>query len=44
MSPIVDLVLLALCAFGLFAWGRNVGFQLGQLRAVKRALGHEGQE
>ena len=38
MSPIVDLVLLALSAAGLFAWGRNVRVQLGRLQAVKRAL------
>jgi hypothetical protein len=38
MSPIVDLVLLALSAAGLFAWGRNVRLQLGRLQAVKRAL------
>ncbi len=44
MSPIVDLVLLALSAVGLFAWGRNVRFQLGRLRAVKRALGSDGRE
>jgi hypothetical protein len=44
MSPIVDLVLLALCALGLFAWGRNVQLHLGKLRAVQRALGNEGQE
>lgn len=43
MSPIVDLVLLALCALGLFAWGRNVRLRLGQLRAVKHALGSDGQ-
>jgi len=39
MSPMVDLVLLALCALALFAWGRNVRLHLGQLRAVERALG-----
>ena len=38
MSPIVDLVLLALSAAGLFAWGRNVRLQLRRLQAVKRAL------
>jgi len=38
MSPIVDLVLLALSAAGLFAWGRNVRLHLGRLQAVKRAL------
>ena len=38
MSPIVDLVLLALSAAGLSAWGRNVRVQLGRLQAVKRAL------
>ena len=38
MSPIVDLVLLALSATGLFAWGRNVRLQLAQLLAVKSAL------
>jgi uncharacterized membrane protein len=44
MSPIVDLVLLALCALAFFAWGRNVRLHLGQLRAVKRALGSDGRE
>jgi uncharacterized membrane protein len=44
MSPIVDLLLLALCALGLFAWGRNVRLHLGRLRAVKRALRTEGQQ
>jgi len=44
MSPIIDLVLLALCAFGLFAWGHNVRLHLGRLRAVKRALATEGRE
>jgi len=38
MSPIVDLVLLALCAFGLFAWSRNIRLHLGRLQEVKRAL------
>ena len=44
MSPVVDLVLLALCALGLFTWGCNVRPHLHQLRAVKRALGTEGHE
>lgn len=43
MSPIVDLVLLALSAAGLFAWGRNVRLQLGRLQAVKRTL-HDGPD
>jgi len=43
MSPIVDLVLLALSAAGLFAWGRNVRLQLAQLLAVKSAL-DDGRE
>ena len=44
MSPVVDLVLLALCALGLFAWARNVRLQLGRLRAVKHALVTEDHE
>lgn len=44
MSPVVDLVLLALCALGLFAWGRNIRLHLRQLQAVRRALGSEGHQ
>jgi len=43
MSPVIDLILLALCALGLFAWGRNVRLRLEQLREVKHALGSDGQ-
>ena len=44
MSPIIDLALLALCAFALFAWGRNARIHLGRLRAVKGVIGTEGGE
>lgn len=44
ISPIVDVALLALTALALFAWGRNLRFQLQRLRAVQRALGSDGHE
>ena len=44
MSPVIDLLLLALSALGLFAWGRNVRLHLAQLRAVKHALDTDGRE
>ena len=44
MSPIVDLVLLALTALGLFAWERIIRLRVGQLRAVKHAIDSDGRE
>jgi uncharacterized protein YacL len=43
MSPVVDVVLLAMCAIGLFAWRRDILRRLEQLRALKRALDANGQ-
>jgi hypothetical protein len=44
MSPVADLVILALCALASLAWRRNVRLQLRQLQAVRRALTTEGDE
>ena len=42
MSPVVDVVLLAMCALGLFVWGREVRVRLAQWQALKRAFGADG--
>ena len=44
MSPVVDIVLLAMLAIGLSMWRRDIRLRLEQLRALKRALGADGHE
>jgi len=42
MSPLTDILLLAILALALFAWKRDIRRRLEQLRAVKHALGPDG--
>jgi len=42
MSPLIDILLLAILALALFAWKRDIRRRLEQLRAVKHALGPDG--
>jgi len=44
LSPLVDLVLLALFALGLFVYGRSLRVTHAKLRALKYALGMKGDE
>jgi hypothetical protein len=42
MSPVIDVLLLAILALAVFVWKRDLRRRLEQLRAVKRALGADG--
>jgi ABC-type amino acid transport system permease subunit len=42
LSPVVDLVILVLFAWGLFVYGRHVRITLDRLRALKHVLGVDG--
>jgi hypothetical protein len=43
MSPVFDVVLLAVCGLGLFMCARDIRLRLERLRALQRALGADGQ-
>jgi hypothetical protein len=43
MSPVIDIVLLAICALGLFVCGRDIRLRLERLRALQRTLDADGR-